>query len=209
MASRREFLQVGVAALTLPISARAGRAEPVMKPNRNAASLAVYKVIFDERFPDSVAFGLEARRLGLSSASIRGDITDLWFYDLDPQWKKSPAAIAGLTAQGALFCLERLAWDHGMRVVFRADHDFLPDGPMQHDFTGAENVVEEAARLRDHGEAWPAYLAGRLARFPEIEAASAKVTIRTHTPRSTAGRSENLISWLIAPVTGVPILRKA
>ena len=52
---------------------------------------------------------------------IRGDITDLWFHDLDPQWKKQPVAIAGLTAHGPLFCLERLAWDHGMRVVSRVE----------------------------------------------------------------------------------------
>jgi hypothetical protein len=37
-------------------------------------------------------------------------------------WTKQPVAIAGLTAHGPLFCLERLAWDHGMRVVFRAEH---------------------------------------------------------------------------------------
>ena len=51
-------------------------------------------------------------------------MTGLAFGDLSQQWLRPPAPIAGLTARGRPFCLERLAWDHGMRVVFRADHRF-------------------------------------------------------------------------------------
>ncbi len=80
-----------------------------------------YKVIVDERFPASVAFGEEWKARGAAVHAMRGDITDLWFHDLDRQWKKQPLAIAGLTAHGPLFCLERLAWDHGMRVVSRVE----------------------------------------------------------------------------------------
>jgi hypothetical protein len=78
-------------------------------------------VIFDKRFPASVAFGEKWKAGGAPVHGIRGDITDLWFHDLDAQWKKQPVAIAGLTAHGPLFCLERLAWDHGMRVVSRVE----------------------------------------------------------------------------------------
>lgn len=80
-----------------------------------------YKVVFDERFPLSAAFGDEWKARGAAVHAIRGDITDLWFHDLDPQWKKRPLPIAGLTAHGPLFCLERLAWDRGMRVVSRIE----------------------------------------------------------------------------------------
>jgi hypothetical protein len=80
-----------------------------------------YKVIVDERFPSSTAYGEEWRQRGASVHAISGDITDLWFHDLDRQWKKQPVPIAGLTAHGPLFCLERLAWDHGMRVVSRVE----------------------------------------------------------------------------------------
>jgi hypothetical protein len=84
--------------------------------------LPYYKVIVDERFPASVAFGVEWKARGAAVHAMRGDITDLWFHDLDHRWKQhGPAAIAGLTAHGPLFCLERLAWDHGMRVVSRVD----------------------------------------------------------------------------------------
>lgn len=87
-----------------------------------------YKVIFDERFPASVAFGAEWKARGEAVHAIRGDITDLWFHDLDHQWKKRPVPIAGLTAHGPLFCLERLAWDHGMRVVSRVEQAATHDG---------------------------------------------------------------------------------
>ncbi len=86
-------------------------------------------MIFDERFPASVAFGEEWKARGAAVHAIRGDITDLWFHDLDLQWKKRPVAIAGLTAHGPLFCLERLAWDRGMRVVSRVEQPSCdPDG---------------------------------------------------------------------------------
>jgi hypothetical protein len=114
MASRREFLQAGLAASLIPV---VGSASEASNP-----PLPYYKVIVDERFPASVAFGVEWKARGAAVHAMRGDITDLWFHDLDHRWKQhGPAAIAGLTAHGPLFCLERLAWDHGMRVVSRVD----------------------------------------------------------------------------------------
>ena len=118
MASRREFIQAGFAATVLPmvVSAHEISQPPLFKPQ------SLYKVVFDQRFPASVAFAREMSQLGAPIHAIDGDITDLWFHDLHAAWKKQPVAIAGLTAHGALFCLERLAWDHGMRVVFREEH---------------------------------------------------------------------------------------
>jgi hypothetical protein len=81
----------------------------------------LYKVIFDERFPASVAFADQVRREGLPVHGIRGDITALWFHDLDLRWKQGPAAIAGLTDANALFCLDLLARDKGMRVQARTE----------------------------------------------------------------------------------------
>jgi len=118
MANRREFIQAGIAASVLPLVVAGGN----MAPKQRESHAAFYKVIFDERFPSSVAFGDEWKARGASVHAIRGDITDLWFHDLDYRWKKQgPAAIAGLTAHGPLFCLERLAWEHGMRVVSRVE----------------------------------------------------------------------------------------
>jgi hypothetical protein len=117
MASRREFIQAGIAASVLPMTV-AGR---TVAASQRADESNFYKVIFDERFPASVAFGEAWKARGAAVHAIRGDITDLWFHDLDLQWRNRPAPIAGLTAHGPLFCLERLAWDRGMRVVSRVE----------------------------------------------------------------------------------------
>lgn len=121
MASRREFLQAGIAASVLPLAATGSSIAPVKRESQRENHANFYKVIFDERFPASVAYGDEWKLRGASVHAIHGDITDLWFHDLDHQWKKQPVAIAGLTGHGPLFCLERLAWDHGMRVVSRIE----------------------------------------------------------------------------------------
>ena len=124
MASRREFLQAGIAASVLPIAVAGSNLAPTERADR----VTFYKVIFDERFPASVAYGEQWKARGAAVHAIRGDITDLWFHDLDRQWKKQPVAIAGFTAHGPLFCLERLAWDHGMRVVSRVEQSATHDG---------------------------------------------------------------------------------
>ncbi len=127
MASRREFLQIGVAALALPISAR-GVSPAIAGLAGEPARVPLYKVVFDKRFPASRKFADEAKSLGVSIHGMKGDITALWFHDLYARWKQGPAAIAGLTAHGPIFCLERLAWDQRMRVVFRADHRYREVG---------------------------------------------------------------------------------
>lgn len=124
MASRREFLQAGIAASVLPMAVVAARPTSSERNDRPG----FYKVIFDERFPSSVAYGEEWKARGAAVHAIRGDITDLWFHDLDQRWKEQPVTIAGFTAHGPLFCLERLAWDHGMRVVSRVEQTETHDG---------------------------------------------------------------------------------
>ncbi len=177
--------------------------------NRAIAVTPLYKVVFDARFPASVAFGTEARSVGLATHLIRGEFTDLWFHDLDARWGQSPAAIAGLTAQGAIFCLERLAWDHGMRVVFRGDHQYLADGSIEHALTGPESLMHQASGLRDDGEEWGARLASLVARVPEGQSIPAKATLRARAAARASGEPESLISWVIAPIAGARILRKS
>jgi hypothetical protein len=200
MASRREFLQVGFAALTLPISARAAFAPAVSNPAGEPAPTPLYKVIFDNRFPASVEFGEQAKRLGAAAHGIKGDITDVWFNDLYHRWKESPVAIAGLTAHGPIFCLERLAWDHRMRVVFRADHKLLPDGSIEHALSGPENVLRRAADLGADGPNWSSRIAELVTHFPQARSTSGKATFVARLPKPTGDDPEPLISWVIAPV---------
>jgi hypothetical protein len=199
MASRREFLQIGVAALALPISARAG-----MKAKAAAGESApaqLYKVIYDERHASSRAFADEVKRLGAPVHGIKGDITDFWFHDLDARWKKEPVAVAGLTEHGPLFCLERLSWDHGMRVVYRADHTYRADGYMEHELSGSERMLREAVDLSSSGPDWSTRVASLLTRCPASRAQASKLTIVTPAAKQ-AGDPEHLVSWVIAPAGG-------
>jgi len=93
MVSRREFVTSGIA---ICASARLN-AGILTGPGLGATSL--YKVIYDERFPASVAYGHEAMRRGLEVQAIRGDITDFWYYDLYPQWQKAPVGMRVLSRE--------------------------------------------------------------------------------------------------------------
>ena len=60
--------------------------------------------------------------------ALAGDITRFWHTDLSRQWQKSPDAIAGVTGEDILFCLEQLARDHRMRVLLRHTLEAESDG---------------------------------------------------------------------------------
>ena len=125
MPSRREFLQVGVAASMFPIATTSGSPSLLMPQGADVVTAGLrrplYRVIADMRFVDGAAFGRLAEHLGYDVVRITGDITDFWFSDLSLRWKEQAVAIAGVTAHGPLFCLERFAWDHGLRVVAREE----------------------------------------------------------------------------------------
>jgi hypothetical protein len=116
MASRREFIHAGVAAAVLPLTAEM----PI------ASDSMFYKVIFDHRFSASVQFAAEMAARGVPIHGIHGEITGLWYHDLYHRWNQGPTLIAGMTPHAALFCLERLAWNQGMRVLSRTES--LPKG---------------------------------------------------------------------------------
>ncbi len=113
MANRREFLQATLAASALaaiPLSALAEAAK----------SLPVHTVLFDQRFADSVLFAAEFAGQGIATYGMpKGDITPFWRNELSTVWAETPASIAGLTDESALFCLEQLGRQHGLRVLHR------------------------------------------------------------------------------------------
>jgi hypothetical protein len=199
MASRREFLQIGVAALALPISAR-GISPAIAELAGEPARVPLYKVVFDERFPASRKFADEAKSLGVAVQGMKGDITDFWFNDLYFRWKQGPAAIAGLTAQGPIFCLERLAWDQRMRVVFRADHCYREDGSIEHALSGPESMLREADALNTDGADWITRMASLVTRCPTSRSQSSQTNVIAATVKH-ADDPDHLISWVIAPIS--------
>jgi len=194
MTSRREFLKVGLAASALQVAARAD----MIAPERTAAAVSIYKVLYDTRFPASVAFARSAAARGLAVHAMAGDMTRFWYDDLYHRWRQEPAAIAGLTAHGALFCLERLAWEQRMRVLYRGEHAPAADRCVAHRFEGpAELTSAAAAATVDAG--WPAGLADVIVECPRGRV-QRRVAQSLTASAARAPSSEALYSWVIAPV---------
>ena len=130
MVSRRKILQGGIAATSLPLVAGFSLAPLQPAEARALDHPSLYKVLFDNRFAAARAFGRAAGWRGESVHGFDGDVTNVWYNDLYLRWQKGAAAISGFTAHGALFCLEQLAWDVRMRVVYRAEHQYEGHEPL-------------------------------------------------------------------------------
>jgi len=191
MANRREILQVG-AAMALPLSAHADWITDV----HATTGVPLDTVVYDSRFPAARHFGAQSRSLGHRTREFSGDMTSVWYDDLYHRWRQAPAAIAGMTTAGALFCFEQLALDHRMRPVFRAEHRVVGDGSVAHRMTGPAALlslaVHSVAAEADLGRS----LAALVTQCPGTGPASSAEF------RSTGGDMAEdtvLYSWVIAP----------
>jgi hypothetical protein len=159
--------------------------------------VSLYKVLYDTRFAASVAFARRTADRGLAVHAITGDMTRFWYDDLYHRWQRGPAAIAGLTAHGALFCFERLAWEQRMRVVYRGEHASSASC-VQHRFEGPAPLLPAAADAVAE-PAWAAALADVVTQCPANRAQRGE-TLASTAPMLDAPPSEPLFSWVIAPV---------
>jgi hypothetical protein len=198
MTNRREFLHLGVAALSLPIAARAGVSPELFPAHAQPQAEPLYKVFFDERFPACAAFADEMKRRSITARAIRGDITEVWFSDLYYRWKQGPAAIAGMTAPGAIFCLEMLARDAGMRVALRIDHRWLAGGGIEHQFAGPRDILTRAVDSQVDAKGWPERMADIVAQFPVQRGRAAKLRFSDADLAGSNGQ-DHLVTWVIAP----------
>lgn len=125
--------------------------------------------IMDERFAESHAAARAADRRGAIVRPVGPDVTDV-YESLDLAWRSFPFAVAGLTAPSALFVIERLAWDRGLRTVYRGAHRGAHAralGRVQHALLGApaltsrvgagarERWAEQIGRELIEWAAWP------------------------------------------------------
>lgn len=138
MVNRRRVLKIGAATV-------AGVLVKPLDSVRNLspvrASLAFHKAIFDERFAECRVFAAELYNAGVVTSAIRGDVARLWYEDLRAHLRENRLPVAGLTDRAALFCLEELARDVGMRVIFRVDHTTDRNGHTQHTVVGQPSLV--------------------------------------------------------------------
>jgi hypothetical protein len=189
MTDRRKFLKSAAALSATPLAGRAAFAGP--------SGLASFDaVVYDSRHAASLEFAARAEQAGLPARGMAGDITRLWQSELLGQWRRQPGAIAGLTERPALFLLEQLGWEHGLRVVFQAEHEPTGQGLARHDLIRGGNG-ELGQALAAAGQRWPTLMADALladsdARSRDFRPSDAAMT-------AGLGATEKLYSWIIAP----------
>jgi len=197
MLNRRGFLGAGLAGCALPwLGAAASSAQAVP-----VAPLPLYRVVVDRRFQAATGFGDSVAARGAVVRAIRGDVTELWFYELAPRWRERPVPIAGLTGAEALFCLERLAWDAGLRVAYRGEHRPVGDAALRHRLSGSACALAPAVSLApgqgDWGHDWAARVAELVLACPR-QAPSQLASMTVSGPQGSPALSVPLYSWVIA-----------
>jgi hypothetical protein len=194
MPNRRDVLLGGIALTGLPLVAHAAW-DPSDAPRPRHGP---YRVLFDDRFAESRRFGAEIARLGGAARAFSGDVTDVWYEDLDVRWRREPVAVAGMTRHGPLFCLERLAWGVGMRVAYRAEHWRASDGSMAHVIVAPEGTLQLAADLDIANIDWARNAARIVMCCPQDSWSPAMRQFGSAAPIADDG-DDPLISWIIAP----------
>ena len=199
MTDRRTFLKTGITALALPTIARSAYALPLAITGDAASYVTPYKVIYDQRFQDSIAFADAARNLGAVIHGIKGDVTDLWYNDLYHEWQKGPAPIMGMTTTDALFCLQILAQDQRMRVVLRIDHTYLAGDRIEHVINSVAPASPAVANLENVGPAWNIHMSDIVLHCPEQQSQTTCTSLITQLDRPVTEK-QSLVTWVIAPI---------
>jgi hypothetical protein len=160
------------------------------------ASLRLERFVFDNRFAAAVELARHVADHGIPLAETSGDLSDLWYHELDLRWKQAPMALAGMTTRGGLFVLETLAADHRMGVVYRGTHSVSQEGRAAHVLSGPARLVARAAA--NPGTPFWEHLGRIMTECPQDERRLTDVTLTTGAAQAQ-GREESLYSWIIAP----------
>jgi hypothetical protein len=161
-----------------------------------SARPAFHRAIFDERFAECREFAAELNSLGIRTSAICGDVATLWYGDLKAHLSENRLPIAGSTDRAALFCLEELARDVGMRVIFRADHIIDQNGHTQHSAVGPASPVAVVRNLRQQGDGFGRTMAVLFSQFDIREPRD--MAAQKHTGPFSPENKTALVSWLIA-----------
>lgn len=191
--SRRDFLQASAAAFAVPLFAGGPVAALADSLLPVAPSLDFYKLLFDSGAPAAAAFGRTALALNLPAVAVGRDVTSLWYDDLYHRWREGPAAIAGLTVPHVAFCLEILARDVGMRVIYRGEHSPLDGKRIRHRLAGPADLLARSSLIEAN---WTQGTARLLAC---CQAAHEHTEVEFISAAGDPAMDEQLVSWVIAP----------
>lgn len=144
MVNRRTLLKLGTAGMAAAVVQAPAQA---FGSSLLGDSPGLTRAVFDERFAEARAFGSVLESRGMPTSAIRGDVAALWYQDLRSRLVEQRLPIVGLTDRTALFCLEELARDVGMKVQGRIDHAFDRSGVLTHQATGPSAWTAAGRRL--------------------------------------------------------------
>ncbi len=205
MTNRRQFLKIGLATSTVPLAASAAKSA-TFSAFSGKNTIPFYKVIVDERYPESIAFGKAMEKQGYDIHLMKkGDLTQFWYNELNQIWEKEPVAIAGLTEFGPLFCLEQLGRTYGARKVYRGDHHYEQQGKITHKLSGPENMVLDAGNVLNFaneqiaGQTVADLLLNCQAGTTAIADSVCAENTGHQSPLTDARPEDNLVSWIVAP----------
>jgi hypothetical protein len=158
MPNRREFLQTGAVVSAVAMNGLMVRGVDAMSATRGRSAL--HKAIYDGRYAVAREFAAAVARQGVAIGALEdGDVTRFWYDELDLEWRRRPAAIAGTTQFGPMFVLEQLGPERGLRTALRVEHRPQPDGTLVHEITSDVNTVALARGLCAAGFEWPVSMA--------------------------------------------------
>jgi hypothetical protein len=193
MTNRRQFIGSSLAVSALSSTLVGG----VPAWAAGSGRLRLERFVFDRRFAAAQAIAAEAARHGVPLSPVAGDLTDLWYRDLDLKWKRAPMPLAGATTRSGLFVLETLAADHRMRVVYKGEHRAIATTGVEHRLTAHPALIEEVSS--DVNEPFWALLGTALMRYPVNAQAPVTQALRRY-GEAVPPRDEPLVSWIIAPL---------
>jgi hypothetical protein len=163
MTSRREFLQtaaVVVAPLGVGNFAMAAGATSSLAVTAGAP----HAVLIEDHFAPARSFGARLAARGATVHAIAdGDVTSVWLDELAPAWSRGRVTVAGLTRAPALFVLEQLAWAHGLRVVYHAEHVVNDEHGTEHAVLRGAAAGRAASHFAHRGLLWPSLAADAVA----------------------------------------------
>jgi hypothetical protein len=205
MLDRRSFIQTG---LVFPLASFAlGALRETRAAAAESETLALDRFVFDARFAEATDVAHAIEQLGIALAPFAGDLTELWYNDLDLRLKQGPIALGGVTTQEGLFVLETLALDHRMRVVYHGEHAVVDKGRLVHTLGGPTALLEEMTGRAEDGH-WAAALARAMTLCPLGTPETGDVELATPVAGISL-RDVPLHSWIIAPRAAVTVMLKS
>jgi hypothetical protein len=188
MTNRREILQAALAAAAVLPSLKAVAGA--------SATMALYKVLYDPRTRAGLTFAAAAKRMGVPLHATRGDVTGVWFDELQPEWNRRRTAVAGLTDFHSLFVLDMMARDARMRAVYIATHRSCDGDRFEHHLFGPRDLTRQAS-LATSGYDWARTAAGIVTSLPDGLSVAAQYSSIAEA-RNIELTSRDLVSWVIA-----------